>query len=254
MSTCTACEVIKKRRQIAMLENIVAIDRILFPESTPNKKLEEADLQHYRKLKNAMLVNLYEMYKTLNYVSETTYKGGISQINDFSYKRGGEVFRETASFIKTPEVLKSINESIQSLIEKENISFELASNKITLKQFMEIALDKLMLENAFNSDDYNAKDLKESKSWEYLLAAHKSFRNDLIKIALKEITDKKMEEYLTNSAKVVGKGALVAGAVGAGMMLNNKIQQKQRWRIEGCKNIADSKEKIACEKYLNKRR
>ena len=175
---CLIC----KRRKIAMLENIVAIDRILFPESAPKRKLSETDLNHYNKIKNAMLVNLYEIYKVTDFISENVYENGIKEINAKSYQKGGQVFRETVQLIKTDQVLSEINNDINELVKTKNMTFEDAKSSVVIKSVMEIALDKLMLESALKNSD---KAIFETTHGELLIQAHKSFRNDLIKLALK---------------------------------------------------------------------
>lgn len=175
---CLIC----KRRQIATLENIVAIDRILFPESAPKRKLSETDLNQYNKIKNAMLVNLYEIYKVTDFISENVYENGIKEINAKSYQRGGQVFRETVKLLKTDSVLNEINSDVNELVKTKQMTYEDAKSSVIVKSLMEIALDKLMLESAIKNSD---KAIFETTHGELLVQAHKSFRNDLIRLALK---------------------------------------------------------------------
>lgn len=171
--SCTICQ----QRQIALLENMLAIDAILFPGTTPKKKLSESEYKHYSKVKNATLLNLYEIYKNLDYVSENNFDGDIKLMETFSYKLGKTVLENTIEMVKSDdEILTSINESVSSVPEKENQA------KVVIETVLSIALDNLMLQEAFNSGNIEQLDTMEG---ELLLNAYKSFRNDLLKFAVK---------------------------------------------------------------------
>lgn len=178
--SCPIC----KKRQISMLEKMVAIDRILFPKSSPQKRLSEVDLNLYKKTKHALLVNLYEVYKNLDHVSENVYTGEnpVKEIQKYSSDLGISVFNETAKFIRTKEVVTELNKDASDLMLSEKVDFNVAAKRVILKNFLEIALDKLMLEKAIKQSDVK---LLEISGGEILLNAHKSFRNDLIKLATK---------------------------------------------------------------------
>lgn len=176
--SCPIC----KQRKVAMLENIVAIDVILFPGSRPANCLSETNLNQYKKIKNAMLLNLYEVYKMAEHISENTYKGGVPEINKQSYKRGLDVFVETQKVLKTSEVLTEINYEVDSILaENTKMDRGVVAKNVVIKTFLETALDMLMLETALSNAD---KKVFKSQHGEILLNAHRSFRNDLITLAL----------------------------------------------------------------------
>lgn len=176
--SCPIC----KQRKVAMLENIVAIDVILFPGSRPATCLSETNLNQYKKIKNAMLLNLYEVYKMAEHISENTYKGGVPEINKQSYKRGLDVFVETQKVLKTSEVLTEINYEVDSILaENTKMDRGVVAKNVVIKTFLETALDMLMLETALSNAD---KKVFKSQHGEILLNAHRSFRNDLITLAL----------------------------------------------------------------------
>lgn len=174
--SCPIC----KKRQVAMLENVVAIDVILFQENSPKKVLSESDYRQYNKVKNAMLVNLYEIYKKCNYISENDFKGDIKALEKYSFERGKKIFNETCNKVKNDEtLLKQLNEQIQ-LYENKNI--EDMSKQMVLESVFKNSLDTLMLESMLEKCDLTELDNTEG---ELLLKAHSAFRNDLIKIATK---------------------------------------------------------------------
>jgi hypothetical protein len=165
-----------------MLENIVAIDVILFPGSRPSTCLSETNLNQYKKIKNAMLLNLYEVYKMAEHISENTYKGGVPEINKHSYQLGLDVFVETQNVLKNAEVLTEINYEVDSILsENTKMDRREVAKKVVIKTFLETALDMLMLETALSNADQK---LFKSQHGEILLNAHRSFRNDLITLAL----------------------------------------------------------------------
>lgn len=178
--SCPIC----KRRQISMLENVVAIDRILFNKSNPKQCLTETNNKQYNKIKNAMLINLYEIYKEFNYISENVYKDGIKQINRASLEKGEIVLSETVELFKQKPFLQELNEEIQNTLSQDkSLDFKRASNKVVLKSIMEVSLDRLMLENALEGLD---ESILENTKVNLLLKAHKSFRNDLVTLAINE--------------------------------------------------------------------
>jgi hypothetical protein len=170
--SCPICQ----QRQVAMLENMLAIDAILFPGTTPSKKLSESEYKHYSKVKHATLLNLYEIYKNLDYVSENNFEGDVELMESFSYKLGETVLQNTLKMVKEDDnILSSINESAA------NSSVEVSS-QLVIETVLSIALDNLMLEEAFNSGNIEQLDTTEG---ELLLNAYKSFRNDLLTFAVK---------------------------------------------------------------------
>lgn len=169
--SCPIC----KQRKIAMLENIVAIDTILFPGSKPSNCLSETDLNLYKKTKNALLLNLYEIYVVLEHASDKKYKNGINDINKYSYVLGTEVFKEAQNMLYDENILKVINEGSENLNENEK-------NTYILKTFLETALDMLMLESAISNA---SPKVFKNQHTDILLKAHRSFRNDLITLAIK---------------------------------------------------------------------
>lgn len=172
--SCPIC----KRRQIAILEHIVAIDRIIFNSNKPKDCLSEADYSHYKKIKNAMLVNLYEIYKELDYISENVYKNGIKELNKKSYETGSIVLDETVELFKRKEILKEVNQNISEYIKENKGTTE---DEALLKNLFEVALDRLMFENALNGV---SSEILEDRKMDLLFKAHKSFRSDLVDIAL----------------------------------------------------------------------
>lgn len=176
--SCPIC----KRRKIAMLENIVAIDVILFPGSRPSTCLSETDLNQYKKIKNAMLLNLYEVYKMAEHISENTYSG-VPAINKHSYKLGLDIFVETQNVLKQAEVLTEINFEVDTILsENTKMDRRTVAKNVVIKTFLETALDMLMLEAALTNSGEKAFSTQHG---EILLNAHRSFRNDLITLALK---------------------------------------------------------------------
>jgi hypothetical protein len=97
-------------------------------------------------------------------------------MESFSYKLGETVLQNTLKMVKEDDnILSSINESAA------NSSVEVSS-QLVIETVLSIALDNLMLEEAFNSGNIEQLDTTEG---ELLLNAYKSFRNDLLTFAVK---------------------------------------------------------------------
>lgn len=170
------------KRQLAILENIVAIDKILFKESTPAKILNRIEYDLYKKTKAAMLLNLYEIYAILGHISYNKYES-LKEMTKASYKKGEEIFNESVKLLKTKEFKNIINESINSSL-KENKQSNIDNIKKTVISniLFEAALNSLMLEEAILSSKV---DILSTEKGKILIDAHKSFVNDLINIATK---------------------------------------------------------------------
>lgn len=170
------------KRQLAILENIVAIDKILFKESTPKKSLNLTDYNLYKKTKAAMLLNLYEIYSILGHISYNSYET-LKEMTKESYKKGEQIFNESIELIKKEDIKSAINEDVQNIIKEDNtLDINNVKRNVIIQTLFETALNKLMLEEAIMSSNVN---IVSNEKGRILVDAHKSFINDLIKIATK---------------------------------------------------------------------
>lgn len=174
---CPIC----KKRQTAILENIVAIDSILFNNKNPKKILTTENFKSYKQIKSALLLNLYEIYSVLNYFSENTYKD-IPELNRKSLQTGKSIFNESISLLKEEDNLKLIENEINDYSEQnDSTKLEEVKSYVIKKSLYRTALDKLMLENAIISSNVN---LLEHDKGKLLISAHKSLLNDLIDLSI----------------------------------------------------------------------
>lgn len=174
-----ACPICKARKT-AVLETWVAIDKILFRNKKPSQILSKEKLVEFREIKGSFLLNLFEIYKELNYVSKNRYKDQNELVENVSNSVLNTLI-ETKILLKTPNIKKSLIEEINVNLKENKISLKESQTKTILKNLFITAIDKWSLQEALQESSF---DIQKTEKGRLLIGAHKGLRNKLINVVI----------------------------------------------------------------------
>jgi hypothetical protein len=170
----------EKLSKIAVLESWYGIDKILFGNEHPKKKLTEDVYNKYLKKKAAFCMNLYEFYNDVNYFTNRSYLNK-KDLMETSRKRGKICLENSVKFIKTKLSKKDYLQETAK-IRKETKLNETSAKKLFLsKKILETAIDGLTLESAIKN--MKCKTCLETQGNKIRIQAHKKLRDSLIEIS-----------------------------------------------------------------------
>lgn len=163
----------------AVLQNWFGVDQLLFG-GNPSNKLDEATYRDYCSTKGAFLGNLHDIYKKLNYVTESTATT-TQELAESACKNAKIALKKSGKIIANESVTKMLRDEVKTLGESDGASAEQVATFVVNRRRLAIALDSLVLESATLHGNKSSL-----KSWEgeMLLNSHKTLRDELVKIAL----------------------------------------------------------------------
>lgn len=172
-----------KTRQIAVLELWFAVDKILFGKSVRTAIADNELYENYLAMKGALLSNLYEIYKKIDFVPERKNYKCVKEIIDASSETVNNVLSETKEFMKADDISKTVRDEIKEASHLEGWNEEEIARYIITKRRGAIAIDKITCEVAITKDK---KKLLTDWEGKILVDAHKGLRNSLIEIAMQQ--------------------------------------------------------------------
>ena len=168
MSNCPVCNL----RKTAVIENWTAVDHVIFGKNEPKRILVKEEYNNYKKLKSCMLLNLFELYKHVNYVGGNMYEN-ITEMENRSLEKAKIALAKSKALVESQEVKSHILENV-SQDEKK---------KIFIENVLKTSIDFLLFESSFSDIlKIRENDMKGN----LLIQAHKDFRNKIIQMSFKK--------------------------------------------------------------------
>lgn len=141
-----------KLRQVKNLTNWFGIDSIFFEGKQPFEEMSNTKFVNYNSSKGSLLACLYEMYHVLGYNPDTRVQTS-SEMSKIGTTKGLMAIREAEALItKDPKIKKIVRDKVTSLMESASLTEDQA-HKQALKEVYSIALDKLLIEDAYKAGD-----------------------------------------------------------------------------------------------------
>ncbi len=169
MSECSIC----KKRKAAILENWIGLDRILFRQNRPSDVLDKNQLKEYRSLKSMFLLNLFEVYTAIGYLTKNSHDT-IKNLEEYAQTKADLKFQEAANLIKSKDMEKVLSESITDTMTDNEIS------KLVIEAVLINAIDSFV----FESVDKELVGMTKEEAGRLMIEAHRSCRDDLVKNVL----------------------------------------------------------------------
>lgn len=170
----------KQSMKRAVVEAWFGLDQIFFGDKSPKECLEESSYQNYLTLKDSMLYNLFEIYKTIDYKTERSYDN-INELKNIIKEEVEGIKDITMEGLKQGEHKDLLVESTAIFSENESIPKELASKAVVSRLSMSILLDNFLVIKAFKDFDKEQMDqLAENKELNFFIESHDKFRNLLV--------------------------------------------------------------------------
>lgn len=167
MNKCPICQ----KRKKAIIENWVGLNKII--SKFVLKPISESQTQKLNKLKFKFLLNLTDIYKNINYVSENKY----SNVKDMTVKVNTRVEHIINECISLTQTDKNIQKSIAESVVRNS-----DADTSIVKHLLEYSIDKLSLEEPIKECNCNIGGTTQGK---LLITAHRSFRDELVNFVMK---------------------------------------------------------------------
>lgn len=140
-----------KLRQAKNLTNWFGVDAIFFETESPFDAMSNSKFAEYGQKKGALLACLYEMYHLMGYKSDTRF-ADTREMAKVGSTKGLLALHESQAALNDPKIKKMVRKNITSIMEGANMSNE-AAQKELLKEMFSMALDKLLVEDAYKTGD-----------------------------------------------------------------------------------------------------
>lgn len=168
-----------KTRKTSILEHWFGIDKILFGENAKNS-LSGEDYDRYCTTKGALLSNLHEIYKKMDYDPETTYQN-VGEMAKASIATADTAMSKAKKIIQTESVSKIVKQEIQEAGNLEGLSEQEVARYVVLKRRNAVAMDAMLMGAPSLSE---GKDSLEDWQGKVLVDAHKTLRDALIDFSI----------------------------------------------------------------------
>lgn len=177
-----SCNICKKSRKLKLIEMWYNIDNTLFhfKDNNNKKQLNESSAEDYKSLKSALLLNLTEMYNSMDIFFENCDCETEEEIREFSEEFIGEVIEETVKYFKYDEGAK---DTLTSLINESNNKFE--AKRIFEEHILDFAIDDICFTEAIQYVSENGMDeLLETEEFKVYMDTHDKLKKSLINLVL----------------------------------------------------------------------
>jgi len=167
-----------KSTQAMNLSKWFGIDKILFGKRSPKEALGEGEFQKYNIAKGALLSNLFEIFKILDYNPELELKT-TREMADFACQSAELALGHARNVLTHEDVSKKISSEINSLCEKadEKTNTRVIAEELIDRNIKATALDVYLMEDAIEKSDISVLKNSEGK---IMVAAYKKLRDAMI--------------------------------------------------------------------------
>jgi len=162
-----------------MIEGWFSVDYILF-DNDAKEVLNESVFDSYVSAKGAMLSNLRDIYKFLDYEpkSKIVYKN-VSELFDYIGDKVDETREDVLDLMKTESSIACIKQEITEMrIDEKDIAEANITRDVVEKRYRCSVVDAILLNDAMSSVE--DKHVFESFDFKILIDAHKLLRDSLI--------------------------------------------------------------------------
>ena len=214
MQECPIC----KKRKTAILENWIGLDRILFRNNRPKDMLDKKKLKEYREMKSMFLLNLFEIYTSVGYLTKNSH-GSIKSLEEYAVTKADLKFQESANLIKTEKAQKELGSIIN-----ENMTNAEISN-LVIETVLRNAIDAYV----FESINTELVGMNKDEAGRLMIEAHRSCRDDIVRLATSQnVSVSKEKNVNTPVTEGIVTGALAGAALGVGASkLSDYVSRKR---------------------------
>ena len=169
-----------KSIKTSILRHWFGVDRILLGGPSSAKLSEEAR-EKYITSKGAMLSNLYEIYRKINFSTGETYSTK-KELVEASIEKATKCILKSKQVLVNESVSKMVKEEIAKMGSVEGLNEEQVAKYVVSKRHCAIALDGMLFE--FEDLNKTQKDALSSWDGKTIVEAHKTMRDNLIDISM----------------------------------------------------------------------
>jgi putative cell wall-binding protein len=171
---------VSKRQQSPIIKHWFSVDRILFGDKKPEVVLEKEQYRDYLTTKGALLSNLYEIYKKVDYNSQEKYNS-LQELYNASIEKAEKNINTAKRIIKEESVSQIVKKEIQEVGLREGYKETEIARYVVLKRLNSIALDSLFFEGVITkSKSKNLNDIIGKT----LVESHKNLRETLVELSV----------------------------------------------------------------------
>lgn len=168
-----------KAAKSEVLKHWFGIDKVLF-DGPAKEVLGEEELAQYFSTKGALLSNLFEIYKKVNYKPENNFKT-VAEMVKYANEMAIDSKKKANDILSETSVLNLVKEEIKEMGSTEGLTEEQVAKYVVLKRRNATALDSMLFESLAS---LGGKDVLNDWQGKVLVDAHKSLRDSLIDISL----------------------------------------------------------------------
>ena len=169
----------EKPTKTAVLQHWFGIDQVLFG-APASKHLSDDAFDQYLSTKGALLSNLFEVYKKIDFTTDVKF-ASVLEMAKSGNQLGADAKKRALQLLENTSVTQLVKQEIKEIGDIEGLSEEQVARYVITKRRNAIAMDSMMLET--NLTNENREGLADWQG-KVLVDAHKTLRDSLIDISL----------------------------------------------------------------------